>query len=120
MGEHGVPRPAGVDCDTISQVLVEFLARGDVATLFARIAGRSVLREQEYADNHGRLFRMDRVLIDERIVTVVDFKTGGDDAEESYRTQLSTYAAILRDIYPDRMVRSILAYIDLGRVKEMK
>jgi len=45
--------------------------------LFAR-EGRRVLNEQEFAMTDGSLTRMDRVIIDPGVVTVLDYKTGDE------------------------------------------
>ncbi len=41
-----------------------------------------VLIEAEFIDKTGSLFRMDRVLVDKDAVTVIDFKTGGENTKK--------------------------------------
>ena len=79
--------------------------------LFVRRPGRRVLREFDFCDAAGRVFRMDRVVVDPDEVRVADFKTGGE-SRESDRAQVRGYAAILREIFPGRPVRAVLVYID--------
>ena len=60
---------------------------------------------------------MDRVIIDEDGVTVMDYKTGGENkAEKQDILQLKNYMRILKDLYPDKRIEGMIAYIDL---KEM-
>jgi len=99
------------------QRLVEFLRAPAVASLFERREGRRVLMEQEFADQHGRLFRMDRVIVDDDGATVVDFKTGGESA--AYDDQIRNYIAILTQVFPGRPVRGILAFIDRKSTREV-
>ena len=36
----------------------------EIAGYFRKVHGREIRKEQEYSDSAGRLFRMDRVIID--------------------------------------------------------
>jgi ATP-dependent exoDNAse (exonuclease V) beta subunit len=76
-----------------------------------------VLTEQDVVDAEGRLFRMDRILVDPHEVTVLDYKTGGDS--DAYDAQVRNYMELLRQLYPGRPVRGILAFIDRNRVREV-
>jgi ATP-dependent exoDNAse (exonuclease V) beta subunit len=77
-----------------------------------------VLREQEFCDEAGRLFRMDRVVVDPDRVTVVDFKTGAEETGR-YEEDVRTYARILGQVYPERHVDGLLAYVDAGSVQKV-
>ena len=58
---------------------------------------REVWREREFVDPEGRLFRMDRVVIDRDRVVLLDWKTGkNQDAEKGHEAQMRTYLEILR------------------------
>jgi len=65
---------------------------------------------------------MDRVVIDPAAVTVIDFKTGAEAAtprqaewEQGDREQVAAYVRILKDIFPEKSVHGVLAYIDRNR-----
>ncbi len=87
-----------------------------LAELFRPAEGRTVLTERELCDAEGRLFRMDRIVVDPRRVTVVDFKTGAEDPA-AHEAQLRGYAGILSDVYPGRSVGAVAAYLDLGSLR---
>ena len=72
----------------------------------------------EYSTREGALLRMDRVVIDPDRVTVIDFKTGEEEAPE-YKAQVKSYTSLLRELYPDREVRGYLAYVDTLSVEEV-
>lgn len=102
----------------LKALIMTVVRGGETAPYFAKAAGRSVQREQEYSDGSGRLFRMDRVVIDRDAVTVIDFKTGKNrNALESYREQMDTYMGIVREVYPGRKVMGLISLIDLGEVE---
>ncbi|HOW88879.1 MAG TPA: hypothetical protein PL037_01250, partial [Elusimicrobiales bacterium] len=60
------------------------------------------------------LFRMDRVLIDGGLATVVDFKTGGEEPA-AHSAQMSNYLSIISGVYR-RPVEGLLAYVDLDKL----
>jgi ATP-dependent exoDNAse (exonuclease V) beta subunit len=108
------PAAAGV------KELLRLFGRSEIATYFEPRSGREVKREQEFSDEKGHLFRMDRVVIDPDRVTILDFKTGGEGrADEKYRAQMRKYMKIAKDIYPGRRVEGRIVYIDLGEIRRL-
>jgi ATP-dependent helicase/nuclease subunit A len=103
----------------VGRAIAGAFAGSPLEEIFARRPGRCVLREFEFCDAAGRVFRMDRIVVDPDTITIVDFKMGADPdpgrrgrRREEDRAQVRSYAAIMRDIHPDRPVRALLAYID--------
>lgn len=96
-------------------LVLEFLQVPDVMPFFARVEGRSILNEQEFVNPEGRLFRMDRIVVDAQTITVVDFKTGED--KDSYTDQLHGYVEILSSYYPGRAILGALAFVDRKKVR---
>jgi ATP-dependent exoDNAse (exonuclease V) beta subunit len=101
-------------------------AGSPLGELFVRKPGRRILREFDFCDAEGRVFRMDRVVVDPEVVTVVDFKTGGGpdsdrdpEAGDDGRSQVRTYAAILRDVFPGRGIRANLFHLDRRSSEEV-
>jgi ATP-dependent helicase/nuclease subunit A len=101
-----------------AEALVRVLRGTVLGKLFAPAPGRLVLREQEFCDETGRLFRMDRVVVDPDRVTVVDFKTGAEETGR-YEEDVRTYARILGQVYPGRAVEALLAFVDAGIVRKV-
>jgi len=104
----------------VKELLLRLFGRREMAAYFGPHPGREVKREQEFSDEEGHLFRMDRVVIDPDRVTVLDFKTGAEGwAEEKYRAQMRKYMKIVRDIYPGRQLEGRIVYIDLGEIRTL-
>ncbi len=104
----------------VKELLLRLFGRKEIATYFEARPGREVRREQEFSDEEGHLFRMDRVVIDTDRVTILDFKTGADDrAGEKYKAQLRKYLKIAKDIYPGRRLEGKIIYVDLGEIKTL-
>lgn len=100
--------------NTIKKELFEFLFHESVRPYFLPKSGRVIRREQDFSAPEGNLLRMDRLIIDEDMVLVMDYKTGGDKkAEERYVAQLKNYMRILKDLYQSKTIEAMIAYVDL-------
>jgi len=107
--------------ETTKRDLLEFLNHGDINPYFQAMPGRVIKREQEFSDPRGNLFRMDRVVFEENRVSVIDYKTGTDrEAVKEYISQLKNYIRILKEIYPDRNIEGVIAYVDLKEISRVK
>jgi ATP-dependent exoDNAse (exonuclease V) beta subunit len=109
--------PAAKD-GAAASTLIKFLGNEAVRKFFERREGRSVRNEWECTMADGKLFRMDRVIVDPAEAVVVDFKTGGD--KDAYTDQVRRYMKILKEIYPAKTVRGALAFIDRNSVREIE
>jgi len=67
------------------------------------------LREVEVVDAKGELHRIDRVVISEEVVEVIDFKVGR--REEDHLAQVALYKGFVEDMFR-RPTRGYLLYID--------
>jgi len=99
----------------IKSSLMEFLRLPEIKPLFASVEGRKIMNEQEFVHPDGRLFRMDRIIVDVDTVTVLDFKTGDD--KDAYTDQVQGYINILQNFYPGRTIRGVLAFVDRKKLR---
>jgi ATP-dependent helicase/nuclease subunit A len=107
--------------ETMKRRLLEFLNHGEIMPYFQAMPGRVIKREQDFSDTTGNLFRMDRVVFEKDQVSVIDYKTGTDrETEKEYIPQLKNYIRILREIYPDKNIEGIIAYVDLNEISRVK
>jgi ATP-dependent helicase/nuclease subunit A len=104
-----------VDAARIKSLVLEFLQLPEITPFFAPVEDRKILNEQEFVSPDGRLFRMDRVVVDAESVTVIDFKTGDD--KEAYLDQIHGYINILQNFYPGRAIRGMLAFVDRKKLR---
>lgn len=101
--------------DKARKTVTGLLKNAIFSEYFRRKEGRQVFREMAMANRQGELFRADRVIVDGDSITVIDFKFSSAEEEElksSYRQQIRNYAAILKEIYPTKMVRGLIIYLD--------
>lgn len=107
-----------IEVVTTAKLLVDFLQLPHVRPWFTEAAGRSVLNEQELVDASGRLHRVDRLVVDQESVTVLDYKTG--EEQEEHHEQVRQYMQFIRELYPDKAVQGILLYLDRKTVREVR
>ena len=100
----------------MKKTLKEFLSLKEVRQYFERSEKRKILREQDFVTQTGQLFRMDRVIVDETSIAVVDFKTGNDTLNDKYKEQVRNYISILSTIYAGKKISGALLYVDMRKV----
>ncbi len=121
--EDGIKRAVtetgpGPAAEGVKGLLLRLFGNKEIATFFGYLPGREVKREQEFADEEGHLFRIDRIVIDPGRVTVLDFKTGGEGPnEEKYKAQVRRYMKLAKGVYPGRDLEGRLIYVDLGEIR---
>ena len=96
--------------------LISFLRTAEIVPLFTRQGGWRVMNEKEFLSRTGTVQRMDRVMVGERDVVLVDYKTGGEGSQSAHREQVGRYLDILSDVYPGKTLRGIIAYVDRRRI----
>jgi ATP-dependent helicase/nuclease subunit A len=107
--------------EAMKRNLLEFLSHEEISPYFRATPARVVKKEQDFSDLRGNLFRMDRVIFEEDRIFVIDYKTGTDrEAEKEYVSQIKNYMRILKEIYPDRNIEGIIAYVDLKAITRVK
>ena len=106
-----------LDGPNAEQLLIGFFQIQEIRDHFLHKEGRKILNEQEFARPDGRLFRMDRLVVDPERVVVIDFKTGTEDPE--YGEQVKGYMEILHEVYPHRAILGFLAYVDRAIIREV-
>ncbi|MCX6136145.1 MAG: UvrD-helicase domain-containing protein [Ignavibacteriales bacterium] len=108
-----------LDRDEVKRNILSFLDTADGRSFFEKRSGRRVLNEQEFASATGALYRADRIVIDDDMITVIDFKTGGDEGEAKYQIQVLGYMGMVAEVFPGKPVQGYLAYIDLRRMRRV-
>jgi ATP-dependent helicase/nuclease subunit A len=104
----------------VQDIIVPLIQHKDIAGYFTKKPGRVIRTEWEVADPTGRLFRMDRIVIDSDNVTIIDYKTGKDRSQEdTYKSQMKKYQQIVEELFPSRKVSCILVYVDMREIRKI-
>jgi ATP-dependent exoDNAse (exonuclease V) beta subunit len=100
--------------------LIRMLRTEEMANYFTPAPGREFRKEQECSDSDGRLFRMDRLVVQEDRVTVLDYKTGSErHAGKRDEAQVRNYMRLLKEVYPGRSIQGVICYLDLGEMRKI-
>jgi len=116
-----IHRQTGIDdasLDALVARAVTFLRDSVLSVYYERKPSRRALNEQEVADSDGRLFRIDRIVVDPDKISIIEYKTGGDrESENSHLAQMLNYLRLARGLYPGRTVEGFVGYVDLGKTR---
>jgi ATP-dependent exoDNAse (exonuclease V) beta subunit len=107
-----------MDVERIPDLLQQFLRQREIQEWFAQRPGRKVLNEREIVAANGRLYRIDRLVVDPATATVIDFKTGRE--QDQYREQVKGYMRLASDLFPEQAVQGFLAYVDLNTLRRVE
>ncbi len=101
------------DLKIYETLIRRILTKKDLRPFFFVTDGE-VFQEKEIVDSHGQTKRLDRLIVREKEVWIVDYKNHRTSSGV-YHDQVRDYMAVVREIYPERKVRGFLLYIaDLG------
>lgn len=78
-----------------------------------------VYTEKDIVTSEGLTKRIDRMIIKEGAVVIIDFKSK-DEYFEEYYAQIKVYKDALREIYPRMDISGQLIYMDSGRVEKVE
>ncbi len=92
-------------------VILEKLFKSPKTKPFFHCGKAQVLTEKEIVNTHGHLKRLDRLIIGEKEVRIVDFKSSRE-GEDHYVEQVWDYLKIVATMYPGKTVKGWLVYID--------
>ena len=89
------------DLTSFKEKLSSLLLNKEIADLFDE--KNIVFNEKEYVDKFGNTIRTDKIIVKQKEVCIVDFKSSIYD-KEYINNQMKNYIEILKDIYTDKKV----------------
>ncbi|MBI5150023.1 MAG: UvrD-helicase domain-containing protein [Candidatus Omnitrophica bacterium] len=99
--------------------ILEKLFQSPKTKPFFHCGKAQVLTEKEIVNTQGHLKRLDRLIIGEKDVRIVDFKSSRDGGEQ-YVAQVRDYMKIVATMYPGKAVKGSLVYLDSIEVEEVE
>ena len=113
---------AGLDTERVANKAIAILSRPELAAIFGPDS-RAEVPFRVAANQRGKAIwlsgRMDRVVVDDSGVLVVDYKSDAAVPEEAakvpgnYLTQLGLYALVAGQLFPGRNVRAAILWTEL-------
>ena len=121
-GARGSVARADLDHERIASKAIAILSRPELAALFGP-GSRAEVPFRVAAKQRGKAIwlsgRMDRVVVDDSGVLVVDYKSDAAVPEEAanvpgnYLTQLGLYALVAGQLFPGQTVRAAILWTEL-------
>lgn len=106
------------DFSDMERIVFSLLEDVKLKPFFYVFDGR-VYREKEVVNIFGAAKRIDRLIVKDGQVWIVDYKTVRDK-EEKDQEQVREYKEIISGIYPDKEVKGFILYIEEKEVEEIK
>ncbi len=75
--------------------------------------------EKEIVNERGETKRLDRLIIKDKEVWIIDYKSSRDTGA-GYEEQVAEYARLIQPLYPQKSVRGFLVYLDEVVLEEVK
>lgn len=118
VGEAGLEFEQFKDLSSFRAKVEEVLGAEQVKPFFFVDDGE-VFTEQDIVTGQGHTKRLDRLIVKEKEVWVVDFKSSRE-GEERYQAQVREYMSLLSELHPAKKVSGYLIYLDKLEKVEVK
>lgn len=106
--------PAIASPDDLKETLMAFFRNKIFIKFFRPEINAIIYTEKEIIDENGNVFKIDRLIIHENSVDIIDYKSGEKNPEK-HMEQIETYRKLVKRIYPDRYIRAYILYIEEGK-----
>ena len=102
--------PAAGSAQEVLAGISQFLNREDVKRFFYLPAGTEVFCEKEFVNAYGDSKRIDRLIVQDSKVFIVDFKLA-PLAQDEHHQQMEGYIGLIRQFYPKHEVSGHVLYL---------
>jgi len=89
--------------------IIEIVSNENLKEIFDT-KGQEFINELEVLDSKGILKRIDRVIIKDNLIKIIDYKTG--QRMDEHKVQVLMYKKIISEIYPRKTIEAWLVYLD--------
>jgi len=105
------------DSASMESKIMSFIDKEELRPFFY-IRDGEVYQEKEVVNDFGDVKRIDRLIVKDSQVWIIDYKTTSERKKE-HRKQILQYPQVIKDIYPNRKIRSFLIYFDSMEAEEV-
>ena len=96
--------------ETLLQNIINFINRSDVRPFFYLPENARVFCEKEFVNKYGDTKRIDRLIILENEVQIIDFKLS-PGAEGEHQKQIDSYVDLVKQFYPKHKVTGQILFL---------
>ena len=105
------------DVNWLENVLTQLLLNEKISYFFCE--QNEVINEKEFVDKFGNTIRIDKLVIKQDSIDIIDFKSSIYD-EQNIKKQLIHYKSVVEDIYSKKQVNTYVIDIEKNMVVEFK
>ena len=105
------------DVNWLENVLTHLLLNEKISCFFCE--QNEVINEKEFVDRFGNTIRIDKLVIKQDSIDIIDFKSSIYD-EQNIKKQLIHYKSVVEDIYSKKQVNTYVVDIENNMVVEFK
>ncbi len=116
--EQVARRFPGLEADVFAPDELTEVLRAEALKPFFYPDEGDVFTEKEFVTAQGQTRRVDRMIVKDSEVWVVDYKSSRED-ESAHQEQVREYMMIVSRVYPDRRVRGFLIFLDKTEAEEV-
>ena len=101
------------DTSSLKKILKKLLSIPDIAVFFDK--ENKIYNEKEFVDRFGNTVRLDKLVIKDNEIDIVDYKTSIYD-KEYIQKQMDNYRSVIKEIYPDKPIKCYIIEIEKNTV----
>jgi ATP-dependent helicase/nuclease subunit A len=99
----------------LKNLVAEFIKRKSWRSFFF-VDNGAVFNEREFIDSRGQTKRIDRMIVFDSLVQIVDYKSSNDFKGNDLR-QMQEYISLVKEVYPDKTIKAFFLYFDCPDIK---
>jgi len=105
------------DISWLEDILTQLLLNEKVSCFFDE--QNEVINEKEFVDKFGNTIRIDKLVIKQDSIDIIDFKSSIYD-KESIKKQMNNYKLVIKDVYLKKKINTYVVDIEKNSVLEFK
>jgi len=98
------------DFKEYEETVKKLLAQPEFQSFFSVAENGEVYQEKEIVDKYGKTRRIDRLVITQKQVYIIDYKTSKENIEE-HQKQIQDYIQLMKDVFPESEIKGIIIYL---------
>lgn len=105
--------------EKIKEELIGIFKEKEFMRFFQNLDSWKIFNEKEVCDSSGNIHRIDRLMIGNDRIIILEYKSGEDKNDEHIQ-QLNGYMRIIKEIFPEKEIEGFLVYIEQKEIIKFK
>ncbi|MDD5772045.1 MAG: UvrD-helicase domain-containing protein [bacterium] len=109
--------PGITDYSEFSSIITKLVKNNDLRKFFY-ISDGKVYLEKDIVDRLGNTKRIDRLIVREKEVWIVEYKTKSESSL-NYKEQIDIYAGLVKELFPEKQIKGFAMFLEEAEVEEV-